>query len=230
MDDAARIRETARAALADVEPAALEAAIDERLVDASMAPAALSACCARAFADGVDPDAIHERAAGVQLIYEGLRLTRRLAHEEPWVGDDAASDGVIDADVDVLVADVMVSRGFYLLARTPAAGRAVDVVRSFGRDQTERCTAVDGTSLDRELEADAFALAAVAGATVADRTAPEELVTFAADLGRSVAEGEDADLPSAAATLDEGVRERVTAIAAGRSVDPDPVTRSATDS
>ncbi|MFB6280690.1 MAG: hypothetical protein ABEH40_01565 [Haloferacaceae archaeon] len=235
MDDAVQARETARAAFDDVEPAALRGAIDDRLADASMAPAAFAAWCARAFADDADPDAVYERAAGVQLIYEGLRLTRRLAHEEPWDAGDGPPDEDVRADIEVLVADVLVSRGFYLLARTTAAERAVEVVRAFGRDQTERRSAADPEGLDRELEADAFALAAVAGASVADRTPPEGLVAFAADLGGDLAraggEGEGA-LPGAG-TLDGGVRDRVTALAADRAADadgdPSPIRRSATD-
>jgi hypothetical protein len=229
MDDAAQARETARAAFDDVEPAALRDAIHDRLADASMAPAALAACCARAFADEPDPDAVYGRAAGVQLIYEGLRLTRRLAHDEPWAVDGGPPDADIEADLDVLVADVLVSRGFYLLARTAAAERAVEVVRAFGRDQTERRSAVDPERFDHELEADAFALAAVAGASVADRTPPEGLIGFAADLGRTLAGDGDPSLPTAAATLAGGVRERVTALAGGdRATDADPIRRSAT--
>ncbi|MFB6302164.1 MAG: hypothetical protein ABEH78_04815 [Haloferacaceae archaeon] len=238
MDDVVQARETAREAFDDVEPAALRLAIDGRLADASMAPAALATCCARAFAADADPDAVYGRAAGVQLIYEGLRLTRRLAHEEPWAVENGPSDADIEADMDVLVADVLVSRGFYLLARTTAAERAVEVVRAFGRDQTERRSAADPERYDHELEADAFALAVVAGASVADRTPPEGLVGFASDLGRNLVRegsGDDPPLPTAAATLDEDVRERVATLADGddRTADadpnPGPVRRSATD-
>lgn len=131
-----------------------------------------------AHACGLDgSEGLLERAAGVQLIYDGLRLTRTLSHEEPW------SDGEKDAaDVSVLAADVLVSRGFYLLARTQAASAAVDVVRSFGRDQTDRRTTGDA-SLDAELEADVLELGVVAGATAADVSPSEDLRALASDLG-----------------------------------------------
>jgi len=92
---------------------------------------------ARAVDPTVDPDTVVDRAAGVQLIYEGLRLTRSVAHEEPWV-TAATQESDIDADMDVLTADVLVARGFALLACTDAAAAAVEVVRAFGRDQTLR--------------------------------------------------------------------------------------------
>ncbi|UHQ95994.1 hypothetical protein HYG82_21195 [Natrinema halophilum] len=41
---------------------------------------------------GCDPDGIVTHAAGVQLIYEGLRLTRTLAHDEPWTAINEAGD------------------------------------------------------------------------------------------------------------------------------------------
>lgn len=230
MDDAVRAREAAWESLEDVEPVPLRDAIDDRLADASMTPAALAIRSARAVDPDADPDAVHGRAAGVQLIYEGLRLTRRLANEEPWA--TANLDADLEADLAILAADVLVSRGFYLLARTPAAERAVEVVRSFGRDQTERRGAADPAAFDRELEADALALAAVAGATIAGGEPPSELVAFAADLGRRLA-GDDPGFPETGAALD-GVDERLTRLATGRDVDDasdgeGPVTRSATD-
>jgi hypothetical protein len=199
MDEAAAVRRAARHAVEDVEPEPLRERIESHLESASMVPGVLTLLCVRAFDDGtntfaVDPagdlaDPVAERAAGVQLIYDGLRLTRDLAHEEPWAGvqradsDDRAEAlrAADDADLAILAADVLVARGFYLLARTEAAGAAVGVVRAFGRDQTvRRRTGEDG--LDRNLEADVLELAAVAGATVAGRTATPGLREYAAGL------------------------------------------------
>ena len=69
----------------------------------------------------------------------------------------------------ILAADVLVSRGFYLLARTDAAEDAVAVVRAFGRDQTERegATGDRAVGLDRRLETDVLELAVTAGVTAA---------------------------------------------------------------
>lgn len=89
---------------------------------------------------GCASDALLTHAAGVQLIYEGLRLTRTLAHDEPWLEPETAADGdaASDGDLEILAADILVARGFYLLARTDAAGTAVRTVQSFGHDQTRR--------------------------------------------------------------------------------------------
>ncbi|MFC6769133.1 DUF7114 family protein, partial [Natrinema soli] len=54
-----------------------------------------------------DPARITTHAAGVQLIYEGLRLTRSLAHDEPWTATDADAS---DADLAILAADILVAR------------------------------------------------------------------------------------------------------------------------
>ncbi|MFC6736360.1 hypothetical protein ACFQEQ_08940, partial [Halolamina salina] len=127
MDDAAVARRSARDALGEIEPVPLRETLDQRLEAASMVPGALTLSTARAFDESVDVTELGELAAGVQLIYEGLSLTRQLAHEEPWAIDP---ENDIEADLSVVAADVLVSRGFSLLARTPAADRAVETVRA----------------------------------------------------------------------------------------------------
>jgi len=189
MEEVAAVRQAALTGVDDIEPDRLRDRITDRLEDASFAPGVLTLLTATAAresgeADDRDPD----RAAGVQLIYEGLSLTRRLAHEEPWDGGDRAA-----ADLDILIADILVSRGFYLLARTEAADEAVDVVRAFGRDQTTLRSTGD-RSLDAELERDICELAVVAGATAGGHRPSDRLRAFAADLA---ADG----LPDSAALL-----------------------------
>jgi hypothetical protein len=235
MDDAARARDAAREALADIEPPRLRDSLYDLLDDASMAPAVFSLLCARALdrRNGVETDALSERVAGVQLIYEGLRLTRTLAHTEPWETADEAGD--IAADLDMLAASVMVSRGFYLLARTDAADRAVETVRVFGRNQTHRRDPdADTLALDRTLEESVFTLACIAGATAVDRDAPPALLEHAATL----AAGFDADgrLPPTATVLAETTVEGLAALAGSSDGDDsaqagasDRVPSSATD-
>ncbi|WP_252698035.1 DUF7114 family protein [Natronosalvus vescus] len=132
-------------------------------------------------------EAVAHHAAGVQLIYEGLRLTRMLAHEEPWA--ETTGDG--RADLEILAADILVARGFYLLARTDAATTAVRTVRQFGRDQTLRAdaTTADATALDANLERDVLELAVCTGATAVDAHTSSALLevasTVAADVGAS---------------------------------------------
>ena len=210
MDDAARARDAAREALADVEPAQLREALDGRLVDAAVTPGVLSLVTARALDPDVDPSAVVDRAAGVQLIYEGLRLTRTVAREEPWATAPSAAD--IDADMDILAADVLVSRGFSLLARTDAARPAVDVVRAFGRDQTlrdrEDTDAETAAELDRNLEVDALELAVVAGTTAVGGDPPEELLEYARDLAADC----DGEFPPAGRALPDATADRIADI------------------
>lgn len=235
MDDAARARDAAREALADIEPPRLRDTLYDRLDDASMAPAVFSLLCARALARqtdvDVETDALSERIAGVQLIYEGLRLTRTLAHDEPWEAVDAESD--IGADLDMLAASVLVSRGFYLLARTEAADHAVETVRAFGRNQTRRREpGVDTLELDRTLESSVFVLACIAGATAVDAEAPPTLVEHAERLAHAF----DADdhLPPTTSVLAETTVEGLAGLAAPEESESDSggsdrVPSSATD-
>jgi hypothetical protein len=215
MEEVAAVRRAALDAVDDVEPGRLRDRIRERLEDGSIAPGVLTMLSARAVADRPDPSvesvpasAVADRGAGVQLIYEGLRLTRTLSQAAPWERDgpagtaddpevtdggvaasvdqanpDSTDDDSTDADMAILVADVMVARGFYLLARTEAAERAVRTVQVFGRDQTVRRTTGDA-SLDRNLEADVFELAVVAGTTAVGGGAPASLREYVSQLAR----------------------------------------------
>ncbi|MFB6108957.1 MAG: hypothetical protein ABEJ82_09005 [Haloplanus sp.] len=209
MDHVVRARDAARDALADIEPAPLRDLLRERLADASMTPGVLTLVSTRALDPTADLDAVAEHAAGVQLIYEGLRLTRTLTHDEPWARVD--TDSAVDADLDVLAADVFVSRGFYLLARTEVADRAVDVVRAFGRDQTRRrAPDADADALDRRLECDVFTLAVAAGAAAAGVAAGDDLLAYAADLVPTL---DDGSLPPTDAALPETVGDRIATLA-----------------
>ncbi|WP_049934817.1 DUF7114 family protein [Haloplanus natans] len=212
MDNAVRARRAARDALADIEPERLREVLRDRLADASMAPSVLTLLSARALDPAVDTAPLAERAAGVQLIYEGLRLTRTLAHDEPWA--DGESEAARQADLDILAADVFVSRGFYLLARTETADRAVEVVRAFGRDQTRRHGTgadADHAALDRNLEADVFALAVAAGTTGVGVTPGSDLLEYAAGLAREF----DGDLPPPDAALPDATADRILTLADG---------------
>ena len=183
MEEAAAVRQAALDAVDDVEPAPLRERIETQLGGGSMAPGTLTILTVRALDtastdghDGTLLDSVAERAAGVQLIYDGLRLTRQLADDEPWL-----SGRKDDGDLAVLAADVLVARGFYLLARTEAADAAVSTVRAFGRDQTVSRETGD-PDLARNLEANVLELAVVAGATMADGGASPRLREFAADM------------------------------------------------
>ncbi|WP_324755971.1 DUF7114 family protein [Haloarcula sp. GH36] len=206
MEEVAAVRRAAVAAVDDIEPGQLRDRITSRLDDAAFAPGVLTLASADAARDRTaEPgDGLTDRAAGVQLIYEGLSLTRTLAHDDPWEHGDRDA-----GDLDILIADILVSRGFYLLARTEAADDAVQVVRSFGSDQTVlRSTGDEG--LDANLETDVLELAAVAGVTAAGVAPTAGLREYAATLA-------DGGFPENAALLGEDVR---ATVAARVGVDP----------
>jgi len=212
MDIVARARAEAQEVVADIEPQHLREVLFDRLADASMAPGVLVFLSAEAANPEVDLDRLAERSAGVQLIYEGLRLTRTIAQTEPWADSADITDADIDADIDILAADVFVSRGFYLLARTDVAEAAVETVQSFGRDQTLRTRSdADTETLDGNLEADIFALAVRAGLAAVDSAPSEELLSFAADLARKDGEG----LSAAGVVLSESAVSRLTELSDG---------------
>jgi len=170
MEEAAAVREAATDAVGDVDPERLREEITGVIGDGSMAPGVLTLLSARSGNGGDVPDGVDDLAAGVQLIYDGLRLTRDLSHSTPWSQGEAER-----GDIAIVAADVLVARGFYLLARTSAADEAVEVVRSFGHDQTRRRGAEDPAALDANLERDVLELAVVTGLTAIGGSAPDDL-------------------------------------------------------
>ncbi|WP_158055477.1 DUF7114 family protein [Halorussus halophilus] len=213
MEPAVRARDAGREAVQDITPKPLRDRIHALLDDSAMVPAVLTLSSADA-ADGETAgqpsqsytvEGVAERAAGVQLIYEGLRLTRTLAGDTPWEKESPHTD----ANIDVLAADVMVARGFYLLARTDAADKAVETVQSFGKDQTDRQQGRDGT--ENGLEGDVFELAVVAGTAVVGRTPPTALLAYVSALAADT-DADDSDPP-------EAVPDAVEKAMTGRSPD-----------
>ncbi len=183
MEQAELARRGAHEAVADIEPPRLADRIDAVLATASMAPGSLVLLVARSIDPELDPESIEQRAAGVQLIYEGLRLTRTLARDEPW----ADSPDHTDANLGVLAADVLVSRGFYLLAMTDAAEKAVETIRAFGRDQTHRREpGADREALDANLERHVLELACVTGASAVEASVPQAVQEAVNRLAREV--------------------------------------------
>lgn len=221
MEEAAAVRRAASEATADVVPGELRETIDDYVATGSVVPGVLTLLSARTVA-GTDPENLAEQASGVQLIYDGLRLTRDLAQSNPWletvdVDTGTETDGRVDgpgvedrheADMAVLAADVLVSRGFYLLARTDAAEDAVAVVRAFGRAQTERETAPPerATDLDGTLETDVLELAVTTGVTAVGGT-PADASVLAADFTP-----DGPQFAPAESFFDEGLRDRLASL------------------
>jgi len=220
MDDAVRARSAAREALVDIEPPRLRAVLFDRLTNASMAPGVLVLVSATLRDPSVHTESLLERSAGVQLIYEGLRLTRTLARESPW---DTESDIEIDADLDILAADVLVSRGFSLLAHTEASDAAVETVQAFGRDQTLSMGSADEfDARDRNLEADIFTLAVRAGTTAAGSEPSDALLRSVAAASREYTD----TLPPAAVVVSEPLRRQLSDFSPTAD---DPVASSVSD-
>lgn len=247
MEDASQVRRAAREAVGETEPERLRARIMRALDAGSMVPGVLTLSSARAAASGRENDEVTDgrtrgarvadgsapppsddtlarRAAGVQLIYEGLRLTRTLALEEPWT--DPTRDRT-EADIAILAADVLVARGFFLLARTAVAGDAVETVRRFGCDQTGRHDPDAGDKdLDRNLEADALELAVRCGVTAVGAPIPDDVADFAADLARSV---DDTGFRAPDAFLSSSVTDSLAALVDGRATGVNEGVPPATD-
>lgn len=218
MEEASTARAASLEAVEDVESVPLGDEIRRVIDRAPMTPGALTILTARELGDGTaepdpdpdldpgpDPDveaAAARRAAGVQLSYEGLRLTRQLIREDHrWGADDPS-----DSHVALLVGEVMVSRGFFYLARTPVAPDAIEIVRRFSRNQMrEREFDADAAELETSLEFDVIELAVAAGATVVTEDVPPAVEELAGELA---CELDTEPLPAPAEAL-EGVPERI---------------------
>jgi hypothetical protein len=220
MDEALQARTAARDAIADISPPRLRGVIDDHLARASMIPGVLTVLSARVVVGDETGETVSNRAAGVQLIYDGLNITRRLVRDEPWVDDN----GTLDDDLDVLAADVLVSRGFHLLSHTEAADKAVETVREFGREQTD-IHAQPGTSA-RSLETNVFELAAIAGATSGGKDAPIGLRQYVMGLARSAGEP---PLPDSAEGLPDSIEEVMHRVGQQATSDDRIRTHSASD-
>jgi hypothetical protein len=207
MDETAHARAAFREGIDDIGPDALRTRLEEVLESASMTPGALTVLTATTLDDAVELDVAARRGAGVQMSYEGLRLSRELIHTDPWTTGDRS-----EGDLNVIAAEVLVARGFEYLAHTGVAMDVVEAVRQFGRDQTRRETAAesDRASLDRRLEADFVRTAVRAGADVALGTITDPIDAVADELAEEL--GTD-PLPGSETAL-VGVSERLSAAVA----------------
>ena len=220
MDEAVQARTAAMEAIEGITPDRLKSVMDDHLASASMIPGVLTLLSARVVGGDVEETVVRNRAAGVQLIYDGLRLTRTLVETEPW----AKSGGILEDDLDILAADVLVAQGFHLLAHTEAADKAVETVREFGREQTD-IRERRGSSA-RSLEANVFELAVIAGATATGKDAPLPLRQYVIGLARS---NGDPPLPASAEGLPESIEEVMRRVGSQATADEAVRTHSATD-
>lgn len=201
MTDATVVRETLTQSLADIEPPAFQRRLRTLLADAPLTPAVLTVRTARALEPSVDAGACTLRGAGVQLTYEGLRLTRSILRDRRW----EATGG--NYYLDLVAAAVLVSRGYYYLADTGVSREAVEAARRFGRYQTYD---QNGELPEEEysLEGDFIALAVNTGADMALQTVPPSVTAYGENLARELG---TEPLTSVDDALD-GVEERITTL------------------
>ena len=180
MTESTAVRDALSDALSDIEPSAFHSRCDELLAAEPLTPGVLTLRTARALDPSVTTEAGAIRGAGVQLSYEGLRLTRRIIRERKRDALARATNGAgSDAEtyyLDLLAAEVMVSRGFYQLATTGVSDQAVEIVRRFGRNQTIEHES--GIPEAPSLEVDVIKLAVNAGADLANVPLTPALTSF----------------------------------------------------
>lgn len=181
MDEVARVRVATRQAVDDITPPPLRDRIQDHLRKPVQTPGVLTRLSAKETGIDGESDELDQRTAGVQLIYGGLYLTRSLIQLEPWT---SGGDQKANADHDILASNVMVARGAYLLARTDASDKAVEIIREFGRDQTLRYETND-PSYDENLELDLLELAVIAGGSIGTAEPSQSLLDWATGLADS---------------------------------------------
>lgn len=215
MEEASNVRATALELTSDLEAVPLGERIDALLQEASMTPGTLTVLTAKTLGDDDVLDAAAKRGAGVQLSYEGLRLARDLVHDdESWDTEERT-----DQYVELLVSEVLVSRGFYHLARTETAPDAIETVRRFARNQTrEQLSDFDPADLETSLENDIIRLAVETGATLVYPDLPADVTTYAEDIAHEL---DSAPLPDAEIALAD-TREDLRTIARSTPPTPDP--------
>ncbi len=180
MEAGPTVRSAARQVIGDVDPVRLGSVLEARIDTASMVPGAVTVITAERLGGAEARDAAIDRAVGVQLCYEGLRLTRTLIREEErYDAEDPTEDYL-----DLVAAEVMVSRGFVELAETAVADNAIGIVRRFSRQQTESYAT---GQRDAALEHDVVSLAVAAGATVVLEAVPSAVEEQGRRLAAAVA-------------------------------------------
>ena len=207
MEETVHARTAFRDGISDITPDALRTRLDGILETASMTPGALTVLTATTLGESIEDDVAARRGAGIQMSYEGLRLSRDLIHSDPWAAGHSS-----EGDMNAIAAEVLVARGFEYLAHTAVADDVVEAVRQFGRDQTRReDPEIDHVALDRRLEADFIRIAVRAGADIALGSIPEGVGVCAEELAKELG---TTPLPEADTAL-VGLEERIHKAVAG---------------
>ena len=167
MKEVGALTEALEGALAGLEPPPFQSRVTGAVGERPLLPGALTVRVARRVDTTADIQSAAARGAGVQMCYEGLERTRSVLQTEPWEDPD-------DTDSyyqDLLVAEVLVSQGFNLLAKTGVVTDVVAIVQRFGRTQT----ALEGLGHrhdEEPLEVDVLELAVNAGVDLVSDVSP----------------------------------------------------------
>lgn len=193
--------------LEDIEPVAFRERLHALLEDVSLTPGVLTIQTAHALEPSITAEAAAQRGAGVQLSYEGMRLTRSIIRDEQWEVPGKRESYYLD----LLACSVLVARGFHYLADTSVADQSVEIVRRFGRNQTYE-QQNEFERREDSLEVDIVKLAVNAGADMAMQTIPPSITSYGDSLAREIGT-EPLPEPEEALT---GVEERVVSLAQTR--------------
>jgi hypothetical protein len=204
MEDVQVLRNALDESLDSLEPAPFCERVTAVVGETPSTPGVLTIRTARAIDDEADIEAAATRGAGVQLCYEGLELTRSVLQNRPWE-DLEDGDGYYQ---DLLVAEVLVSRGFHDLSETGVVTDAVAIVQRFGRTQTD-IEDLGRRHGDDPLERDVLELAVNAGADLVMDGLPASVRTHGSEIARDLL---DYPLPDPAGLAD--IDDRLDALAA----------------
>jgi len=183
MEAVGALSEAIEGSLADLEPPPFRSRVTGAVGERPLLPGVLTVRVARRIDTTVDVQAAAARGAGVQMCYEGLELTRLVLRTEPWEDPD-------DTEAyhqDLLVAEVLVSQGFNLLAETDVVTDAVGIVQRFGRTQTT-LEKLGHRNDEEPLEVDVLELAVNAGADLAMDGVSSSVRTHSGDIARELLE------------------------------------------
>ena len=179
MDEAGALTDALERSLADIEPAPFHSRALGAVGERPLLPGVLTVRVAHAVDQTVDISSAATRGAGVQLCYEGLELTRSVLRNRSW---ENSGEGY---QQDLLVAEVLVSRGLSLLAETGVVTDAVAIIQRFGRTQTDLESPGDRHEED-PLEIDVLELAVNAGADLAMDSLPASVRAHGGDIAREL--------------------------------------------
>lgn len=193
------VSEALKRAIADIEPDSFNDHLETVVADRPLTPASVTVATGQAVDGTADGDRLADLGVGVQLIYEGLRLTRELMATDAWLD----TTGTTEEDIDVLAAEVLVARGFNRLSETGTVTDAVELMRRFGERRAYERSGIEAADLG-SLEGDTLRLAVDTGADAVLSTVPPAIATVGDDLASTASTGA---MPEPEVALDGLARE-----------------------